>query len=123
MKFIGIRRVFSTQNEVQYTTIGAFWDEMSKIYGIEKLMGLGCNWTDNSIEYVMALKQGIIENANYADIAIGNYNTKYNKKSFLASLHSFWFKYNIPIMFMPDPKFSALFIKKYFEYYLKNYLR
>lgn len=65
MKFIGIRRVFSTQNEVQYTTIGAFWDEMSKIYGIEKLMGLGCNWTDNSIEYVMALKQGIIENANY----------------------------------------------------------
>ncbi len=65
----------------------------------------------------------LIENANYADIAIGNYNTKYNKKSFLASLHSFWFKYNIPIMFMPDPKFSALFIKKYFEYYLKNYLR
>ena len=60
MKFIGIRRVFSTQNEVQYTTIGAFWDEISKIYGIQKLMGLGCNWTDNSIEYVMALKQGII---------------------------------------------------------------
>lgn len=28
MKFIGIRRVFSTQNEVQYTTIGAFWDNI-----------------------------------------------------------------------------------------------
>lgn len=65
----------------------------------------------------------LIENANYADVATGNYNTQYNKKSFLASLHSFWFKYNIPIMFMPDSKFSALFIKKYFEYYLKNYLR
>ena len=65
----------------------------------------------------------LIENANYADVATGNYNTQYNKKSFLASLHSFWFKYDIPIMFMPDNKFSALFIKKYFEYYLKNYLR
>lgn len=65
----------------------------------------------------------LIENANYSDVATGNYQTQYNKKSFLASLHSFWFKYNAPIMFMPDNKYSALFIKKYFEYYLKNYLR
>jgi len=65
----------------------------------------------------------LIENANYSDVANGNYNTQYNKKSFLASLHSFWFKYNIPVFFMPDNKYSALFIKKYFEYYLKNNLR
>lgn len=65
----------------------------------------------------------LIENANYSDIATGNYNTQYNKKSFLGSLHSFWFKYNTPIMFMPDNSYSALFIKKYFEYYLKNYIR
>lgn len=65
----------------------------------------------------------LIENANYSDIANGNYNTQYNKKSFLASLHSFWFKYNIPVFFMPDSMYSALFIKKYFEYFLKNYLR
>lgn len=65
----------------------------------------------------------LIENASYSDVATGNYQTQYNKKSFLASLHSFWFKYDAPIMFMPDNKYSALFIKKYFEYYLKNYLR
>ncbi len=65
----------------------------------------------------------LIENANYSDVVNGNYNTQYNKKSFLASLHSFWFKYNIPVFFMSDNKYSALFIKKYFEYYLKNYLR
>lgn len=65
----------------------------------------------------------LIENANYSDVANGNYNAQYNKKSFLASLHSFWFKYNIPVFFMPDNKYSSLFIKKYFEYYLKNYLR
>ncbi|MCQ2467455.1 MAG: hypothetical protein MJ166_08065 [Clostridia bacterium] len=65
MKFVGIRRVFSTQNEEQYITIGEFWNEMSIIYGIENLMGLGCNWTKNSIEYVMALKNGIIEGSNF----------------------------------------------------------
>ena len=65
----------------------------------------------------------LIENASYEDVAKGNYNTQYNKKSFLGSLHSFWFKYDIPIMFMPDNSYSALFIKKYFEYYLKNYIR
>lgn len=65
MKFVGIRKVFSTINEEQYQTIGFFWDELSKVYGRENLMGLGCNWTKDSIEYVMALKDGIIEGANY----------------------------------------------------------
>ena len=65
MKFTGIRRVFSTKNEEQYTTIGAFWDELSDIYGRENLMGLGCNWTADSIEYVIALKQGTIAGADY----------------------------------------------------------
>lgn len=65
MKFIGIRRVFSTVNEEQYSTIGAFWDELSSVYGRENLMGLGCNWTENTIDYVMALKDGTIPNADY----------------------------------------------------------
>lgn len=65
MKFIGIRRVFYTKNEEQYITIGAFWDELSKVYGRNNLMGLGCNWTSNSLEYVIALKNGIIQGANY----------------------------------------------------------
>lgn len=65
----------------------------------------------------------LIENANYSDIATGNYNTQYNKKSFWASIHSFWFKYNIPVMFMPDNQYSGLFIKGFFEYYLKNYMK
>lgn len=60
MKFVGIKRVFSTKNEGQYATIGAFWNEMSAKYGVDNLMGLGCNWTDNSIEYVIGLKNGMI---------------------------------------------------------------
>lgn len=65
MKFIGKRRIFSTENEQQYQTIGSFWDEEAVKYGITNLMGLGCNWGENSIEYVMALKDGIIDGANY----------------------------------------------------------
>lgn len=65
MKFIGIRRVFSTKNEQQYQTIGLFWDEMSKLYGRDNLMGLGCNWGSDSIEYIIALKNGEIAEANF----------------------------------------------------------
>lgn len=65
----------------------------------------------------------LIENADYGDIAAGNYNTQYNKKSFVGSLHSFWFKYNVPVFFMKENKYSGLFIRMYFEYYFKNYLK
>ena len=64
MLFTGVSGVFSTENEMQYGTIGAFWDGMSEKYGLENLRGLGYNWTDNSIEYVIGLKDGIIDQAN-----------------------------------------------------------
>ena len=93
---------------------------------LEEISGNSTNGRDRfEKELCLAAKEKVllIENASYEDVAKGNYNTQYNKKSFLGSLHSFWFKYDIPIMFMPDNSYSALFIKKYFEYYLKNYLR
>lgn len=64
MNFKGISRVFSTINSQQYETIGRFWDELSEIYGRENLRGLGYNWTETSIEYVIGLKQGQIEGCN-----------------------------------------------------------
>lgn len=64
MKFIGVSRVFSTENDGQYNTIGAFWDELSERYGLENLRGLGYNWTENTIEYVIGLKEGTIDRAD-----------------------------------------------------------
>ena len=64
MVFTGISKVFSTENEIQYETIGAFWDELSEKYGLENLVGLGYNWTETSMEYVIGLKDGIIDQAN-----------------------------------------------------------
>lgn len=65
----------------------------------------------------------IIENANYSDVVNGNYKTEYNNKSYWASLHSLWHRYDIPMFFMPDNGYTGFFIRGYFSYYLRNLLK
>ena len=64
MKFIGVSKEFSLIGEDQYNTIGAFWDEMAELYGLENLHGLGYNWNGSTMSYAIGLKNGIIENYN-----------------------------------------------------------
>ena len=64
MKFTGISKVFSTVDEKQYVTIGAFWDEMAARYSRSNLKWLGYHWSDDSIEYVIGLKDGVIDGTN-----------------------------------------------------------
>lgn len=64
MLFTGISRTFSTGNDLQYETIGAFWDELAAKYGRMNLQGLGYGWTDRSIEYVIGLIHGEIDGAD-----------------------------------------------------------
>ena len=64
MIFRGIGRTFSTVGEEQYNTIGAFWDELTALYGLENLRGLGYGWTQTTIEYVIGLKDGVIDSAD-----------------------------------------------------------
>ncbi len=106
-----------------------FFDKEIAIERKANLDELANNWTKerDRFEKEMCLapktKVLLIENSNYEDIVNGNYRSQYNKKAFLATLHTFWFRYNMPVFFMPDKNTSALFIKKYFEYYLKEFLR
>lgn len=65
----------------------------------------------------------LLENCSYEDIINGNYRSNYNKKSFLGTLHTFQFRYNIPFFFIQDKTKTGIFIKKYFEYYLKEKIR
>ncbi len=53
MRFYGISRTFSTENEIQYENIGQYWDDFASIYGREAIKGLGFNWGEHSIEYVL----------------------------------------------------------------------
>ena len=55
MLFKGIGRLFSTEDDRQFETIGAFWDELAAKYGRANLQGLGYGWTERSIEYVIGL--------------------------------------------------------------------
>lgn len=66
MIFKGYSRVFSTLNNKQYMLIGEFWDELLLKHNMEDLRGLGFNWTDTTIEYVIGLKNnGKINNIMY----------------------------------------------------------
>ena len=64
MVFKGISKIFSLTNEEQYDTIGAFWDELSAMYGLENLQGLGYNWQGDAMAYAIGLKKGVIPNHN-----------------------------------------------------------
>ena len=64
MLFKGIGRMFSTENDRQFETIGAFWDELAAKYGRVNLQGLGYGWTDRTIEYVIGLIDGEIDGAD-----------------------------------------------------------
>ena len=66
MLFKGITRQFSLMNEDQYNTIGAFWDEMSDLYGLESLQGLGYLWENGMISYAIGLKDGDIPEYNFS---------------------------------------------------------
>jgi len=76
-------------------------------------------------EFILAPKDKIllIENASYHDLLHGNYRSNLSPKSYWATLHSFWHEYNIPFVFMPNPQESAYFIRGYFQYWLRNYLK
>lgn len=64
MIFKGISKEFSLLNDDQYNTIGAFWDEMSLLYGLSNLQGLGYKWTGDKIFYAIGLKNGDIDGYN-----------------------------------------------------------
>ena len=66
MRFEGISREFSLVGEGQYDTIGAFWDELSAIYGLENLRGLGYRWDGDVISYAIGLKNGLIDGCNFS---------------------------------------------------------
>lgn len=65
----------------------------------------------------------LIENAQYSDIIEGNYDSKYNSKGYLGSLHSFNHKFDLELFFMPDNKYTAIYILGVFQYFLKSLIK
>lgn len=65
----------------------------------------------------------LVENNTYEDLVNGRYNTQYNSKSFLGSLHSFNAKYGLEVVFMPNKELSPVFILATFQYYLRYLIK
>lgn len=65
----------------------------------------------------------LIENAGYEDVVNGNYDTQYNKKSFLGTLHSFNHKYNLQLFFLKERSYSPIYIYGIMQYYLRNMIK
>ena len=95
-------------------------------HSLEELSG---NFTKDRdrIEKEFAIYPGklvlLIENANYQDVVLGNYTTQYAASSFTGTLFSFWHRYSVPVIFMPQQEYSARWIYSYFYYYLRNQLK
>lgn len=76
MIFKGYSKTFSVLENNQYETISNFWDYMIELFGIENLIGLGFNWKNNSIEYIIGLKSQdinpslVIPDATYKEIIL-----------------------------------------------------
>ena len=88
MVFQGISKVFSLRGEEQYTTIGAFWDELSALYGLENLQGLGYRWKNGFIHYAIGLKHGVIDGCNFRmELPDDGWTTVEGKTDFLKELY------------------------------------
>lgn len=71
------------------------------------------------LEIIRSSMNGI---GSFEDIVNHNYDTKYNEKSFIASLFAFAHRYNIDIHFI-DKNYSGKFIHEQFKYYVREYLK
>lgn len=76
-------------------------------------------------EFTLAPKNKLllIENASYSDMINGNYRSNYSAQSYYGTIHSFWHEFNLPVVFIEDPKYSGVFIRGHFQYHLRGLLK
>lgn len=65
----------------------------------------------------------IIEDASYADMVNGKYRSSFSAKSMFGSYHSLWHEFDVPIIMMPEKKYTGMFMLGYFQYYLRGKLK
>ena len=53
MNFNGIKIRFDCKKNEQYKTIGDFWDFMHTEYPNHSFKGVGCNWLNDSFDYII----------------------------------------------------------------------
>lgn len=62
MIFKGIKVTFSIENGRQYIDIARLWDVMEKYYDVDRLSGLGLNWTKDTMDYIIGFRDNSMTN-------------------------------------------------------------
>lgn len=105
-----------------------YFDQDIMIERKQNLEELSKNFTQGRRQFENELLQApfqkviMVETNNYSNIVHHDYETMYNEKLFLDSVHRFWIRYNCPVAFV-NPRDSAVFIRYHLEGFLKEYLR
>ena len=122
------------------SAIRAMFEEgnrLAKIYGAENVYDFSLG--NPNVPAPEAVKKAMIDilneedpivlhgytnsNAGYEDVVNGNYDTQYNKKSYLGSIHSFNHKYDLQIVFMKERAYTPIYIYGVMQYYLRGQIR
>ena len=53
MIFKGVKIRFDCKNNQQFTGIGEFWKHMRDLYPNDSLKGVGCNWDNDCLDYII----------------------------------------------------------------------
>ncbi len=69
---------------------------------------------ENNMDFTL-----LVEDGSFEDIIRHKYNTNLNEKSFIASLLTFRYRYNIAIEFIPK-KYAGAWIYRHFYYFARN---
>lgn len=65
----------------------------------------------------------LVEGANYEDILFHRYDTKYDPKSFIATLNAFIARYNLSNSFIKDKKCTGNYIYNTLYYHVREYFK
>lgn len=57
MKIFGIMTSHSLKDKAQYKTIAQLWDTFENLFPVESVVGVGSNWTEDSMEYFIGTKE------------------------------------------------------------------
>ena len=115
-------------NEKYGITENMYFNDKIMIERKASLDELSGNFTRNRDRFVREMsgapqnKVLMIEGADYKGVVNHEYRTQFDESAYVASLHAFWVKYDLPTFFV-DKDYAGYFIYHHLRTYALEYLR
>ena len=115
-------------NEKYGITEDMYFDDRIMIERKASLDELSGNFTRNRDRFVREMtgapsnKVLMVEDAKYDDIVNHKYRSQFDSGAYIASLHAFWVKYDLPTFFV-EKNYAWYFIYHHLHTYAQEYFR